>query len=158
LNSVMEVLTSYEAPGSGSNTLFAYADPTVPTINSNVGTTGPANYWPLWTNPAYFPTTQAYTPDDLNTAYTKLNKTMRDQNLGFNDFCDILGGSVTAPSVLQGYLNTAYQERYGALPQLPLGDKFFPVAPAATAAEAVYEFLFNADVLRQAVYPIVTGS
>jgi hypothetical protein len=154
----MELLTSYKAPGSGSNTLFAYADPTVPTINANVGTTGPANYWPLWTNPAYFPSTQAYTPLELNSAYNTLNKKMRDQNLGFNDFCDILGGKVTSPSDLQADLNEAYQELYGAPPQLPVGDTFFPVAPAATAAEAVYEFLSNADVLRQTVYPIVTGA
>jgi FG-GAP-like repeat/Domain of unknown function (DUF4214)/Putative Ig domain len=162
LNSVMELFASFVQGVSPThtNTVGAYSDPKLPGINSTVGNataTGAANYWPLWTDLTYFPTTNAYTPTGLNTAYQLLVKALIDMNVGLSDFSNINGASVTDPAKIQQFLDQSYRNAYGAAPPTPPGLAPFPVAPAATPQEAVYEFLFNANLLRQTIYPVLTG-
>ena len=162
LNSVMELFSSFVQGVSPSqtNTVAAFSDPRLPGINSTVGTataTGSANYWPLWTDPTYFPATNAYTPAGLNTAYQMLVKALIAMNVGLSDFANINGASVTDPAKIQQFLDQSYRNAFGAAPPTPPGLAPFPVTPAGTPQEAVYEFLFNANLLRQTIYPVLTG-
>src|SRR5262249_29582620 len=50
------------------------------------------------------------------------------------------------------------QKAYGkAPPTAPLFSEPFPVEPAATPQDAVYEFFYNANLLRATIYSVLTG-
>ena len=159
---MMELATSYVQGVSQSqtNTVQAYSDPTLPGINPTVGTryaTGAANYWPLWTDTSYFPTTTAYTPAGLNTAYQSLVTALIHMNVGLSDFANLNGAAVTDPAKIRQYLAQSYTTAFGKAPPTAPGSGPFPVAAATTPQDAVYEFFFNADLLRESIYPVLTG-
>jgi hypothetical protein len=162
LNSVMELFTGYVhgISQSQTDTLYAYSDPSLPGVNPTVGAvggTGPANYWPYWTDASYFPASQAYTPADLNAAYLKLDAALSNLHKGLSDFGNLNGAAVANPADIQTYLEQSYQHAYQKAPPTPPGSGPFPVAATGTAEEAVYEFLYNANLLREAIYPVLTG-
>jgi len=163
LNSILELFTGYVQNSSVSqtNTLYAYSDPSLPGVNPTLGTvnaTGPANYWPLWADKSFFPSSSTYTATDLNTAYQALDTALKNQGNGLADFGNLVGAPVTAPSVIQQYLFAAYDTAFGQSPPPAPALGPFPVAPAATAAMAVYEFLYNSNLAREAIYPVLTGT
>lgn len=169
LNSLPELFTSYQPdPSKPSSIVYAYADPTLPTLNPNsnnaVGyarATGPASYFPLWSDPLSFPSTTNYTAADLSQAYSQLVANLVSQNTGLTDFANINGGgAVDNPGDIQTYLGKAYLGVTGAsaLPAAPTAsDGLYPVAPAASAVEAVYQFLYNTNVWRQNIYTAIVG-
>jgi hypothetical protein len=169
LNSLPELFTSYQPDvSSPSDIVYAYADPTLPTINNSsnndvgfANATGPANYFPLWSDSHYFPTSANYTSADLSQAYSLLVANLTIQNTGLNDFCNInLGGTVDNPARIQNYLATAYQDATGAssVPAPPTTTSgLYPVAPAGSAVDAVYEFLYNTNVMRENIYTAIVG-
>ncbi len=167
LNNLPVLTTSYAIPGD--EVVFAYADPTLPTINPTVGTssaTGPANYFPLWTDTTWFPNTSDYTPAQLNAAYMKLVASLVTQQNDLNDFCDIVGSDST-PSQINSFLNAAYTANYGTPPAppsafdfsgAPASVDFFDLSTPTTAPEAVYAFLYNTNLLRQTVFVAYVGA
>ena len=168
LNSLPELFTSYQPDASNPTDLvYAYSDPTLPTINNasnnDVGyanATGPANYFPLWSDTNYFPASANYTTANLSQAYSELVANLTSQNTGLSDFCNInMGGSVDNPADIQKYLATAYLGVTGnTAPAAPTTTNgLYPVAAAGTAADAVYEFLFNTNELRNNIYTAITG-
>ena len=162
LNSVMELFSSFVQGVSQTqtNTVQAYSDPALPGINASIGTetpTGAANYWPLWTDTSYFPLGGAYQPVDLNAQYQRMVQALIALDKGMSDFANINGSKVTDPTQIQKLLDQVYENVYGKAPPMPPGLNPFPVAPAATPQDAVYEFLYNADLLRQTIYGVLTG-
>ena len=168
LNSLPELFTSYQPDASNPTDLvYAYSDPTLPTINdasnNDVGyanATGPANYFPLWSDTNYFPASANYTTANLSQAYSELVANLTSQNTGLADFCNInMGGSVDNPADIQKYLATAYQGVTGnAVPAAPpTTSGLYPVAAAGSAVAAVYEFLYNTNVLRGDIYTAIAG-
>jgi hypothetical protein len=164
LNSVMELFSSYvqRVSPEQTNTVQAYSDPTLPGIYPTVGTDGPANYWPLWSDTTYFPHSATYGPADLQDAYKKLV----NNNGALSDFANINKQAVTNPTVIQSYLDQGYRNVNGGKapptppptpPGTPPGTPPFPVKAAPTALDAVYEFFYNANWLREKVYSALTA-
>lgn len=162
LNNLAELLTSYaDLTPSGTTTVYAYSDPNLPTVNPNAGTSkyapAPASYWPEWTQSAYFPSSSSYTSSDLSAVYADL-VAQATTSYQFTDFCNLIGQNTTNPATILGYLNGAYQALYGTPPTAPDGGQPFPVQAAATAQEAVYQFLYNANLMQQQVYTFLFGN
>lgn len=159
LNSIPGLMSTFTTPTPNGPTIaYAYSDPELPGILTPSQITagaGPANYWPLWTNHTYFPTTTAYSPSDLNTAYQAL--VSASVNLGGpTDFCNINGQSIVDPSDLQSFLSRAYQSAYGqSPPTAPPGNQPFSVLAESNPQDAVYKFLYNANLLRTTVYNFI---
>src|SRR5262249_28140563 len=95
--------------------------------------TGAANYWPLWSDTTYFPSSRFYKPAGLNDAYHNLVVALKNlpHNNGLSDFANIIGGQVTDPATIQEYLDLAYQNAYpkNTLPKPPGGGTFPLTAP-----------------------------
>lgn len=159
LNSIPGLMSTFTTPTPNGPTIaYAYSDPDLPGIltSSQIAAgAGPANYWPLWTNHTYFLTTTAYSPSDLNTAYKTL--VSASINLGGpTDFGNISGQSIVDPSDLQAFLSRAYQSAYGqSPPTAPSGNQPFFVRAESNSQDAVYKFLYNANLLRTTVYNFI---
>src|SRR5262249_22196107 len=126
-----------------------------------------AAYWPLWSDSTYFPVpagANAQTwANDLNTAYHTLVQNRGDAPL--SNFANVINAGVTLPICtaatpgIQQYLEQAYQAAYGtAPPALPASGPFPVVPPPHTSPQdAVYRFLYNANLLRQRFYLVLVG-
>ncbi|WP_422923363.1 hypothetical protein [Singulisphaera sp. PoT] len=162
----MALLTSYQQQGEfGEDYAWAYSDPDLPGLNTLSGSRAgdlAANYWPLWSDVTYFPV-----PSGQAGAAWALQRSEAYANLVSNSgllggFANIIGATIAAPtgvSSIQSSLDDAYQDAYGTSPPSPPGQgEPFPVQGADTAQDAVYEFLYNANLLRQNAFSVLTGS
>ena len=148
------VYTSFES---------AYADPTIPTINqtSNFNgvaaplATGAADYFPLWSDTTYFPTSatteagkSAYA-EQLSAAYEALvsaNDGLSFANLNFQD----VDNTLSIPETLAIDLATAYRVAFGEEPpRLPAGATSFTPSASDQPAQAIYKFFSNVNRWRE---------
>src|SRR5262249_42686844 len=137
-----------------------------PQLNPTVGTpnaTGPANYWPLWSDGRYFPVPAnpigVNWASALNAAYQTLVGNIPATS-PLTAFANIIGTAVTNPTVIQRALDSPYRAPYGPPPTPPDGPGTrFPVQlpPGTTPQEAVYGFLYNANLLRQTFHDVLSG-
>lgn len=166
LNSLSALLTSYTDHVSISETvpLFAYSDPTLATLADYSPGLAAAPYWPLWSDTLYFPvpanTDAANWASELNTAYQTLVMNL-PAGSGLSDFANVINAAITLPisttgtPSIQQALEEAYTTAFGTPPAPPSVGQF-PVG-ANIASEAVYEFLYNANLLRQNFYEVLVG-
>jgi hypothetical protein len=150
-----QVLTNSYRLTNGQETTIAssYSNPAFPGIlKSNQGyDTGPGNYFPEWTDAAWFP--QSYSDGELGRAYDRL---VAQAEL---DFANLNGASLSGASTtwdiatwVQAKLTYAYTVCYGT-PPAPEREYFpTPTSPGyiapPTPQEAVYEFLYNTNQAR----------
>ncbi len=168
LNSLAELLTSYNHTGP-DNVVYqwAYSDPSIPGVNNTAGNSSgdsaAASYFPLWTDQNYFPTplatTSANWASQLSAAYSTLVSNSSTLSGGF---ANLINSAVTLPTgagSVQSDLDDAYVKAYHVSPPTPPnGNNMFPVQPASSPQNAVYEFFYNANIMRQTAYSVLTGS
>ena len=141
----------------------AYADPTIPTNNptSNFNgyaaslATGAADYFPLWSDTTYFPTSattaegQAAYAEQVSAAYEALvsaNDGLSFANLNFQS----VDGSRSIPEQNAVDLATAYRVAFGEEPpQLPIGATSFTPSASDSPSVAIYKFFSNVNRWRQ---------
>src|SRR5262249_39813373 len=127
-----------------------------------------AAYWPLWSDQRYFPAPTGANPStwptDLNNAYKALVGNIPGAS-GLTGFANIINAGVTLPigtaanPGIQQYLDQAYFTTYRTNPPpLPISGPF-PVQPppGTPPQDAVYRFLYNANLLRQTFYLVLFG-
>jgi len=168
LNNLMEMLTSYTQQGP-NNVVYtwAYGDPKLPGINNKAGyqpgDTAAASYWPLWSHKTFFPVPKGKSPATwaraLSDAYAKLVANSSLKNSGFANIINVLFADNQIVSDIQADLDNGYTAAYGVSPPTPptVGGAF-PVVPTSRAQDEVYEFLYNADLMRQTMYSVANGS
>lgn len=163
-NSLALLLSSYQIPSTSQATVveYAYSDPSYPTINPTIGTanpTGPANYWPLWSDSTVFPTTRRYSAAGLADAYAQLVNAATTHTPGFSSFTNLDKAAVFEPAELLTALRDAYRTvTKSAAPTPAKGESSFPIAAESTAVDAVYKFLYNANQMQQTVIGFINGT
>jgi hypothetical protein len=160
INSLQPLLNVYEQR-LGAYTSFAsgYADPSVPTSNPTSNfygyaaslATGAADYFPLWSDTTYFPTSaateagQAAYAEQVSAAYEALvsaNDGLSFANLNFQ----AADGPRSIPEKMAVDLDNAYRVAFGQEPpQLPAGASSFTPSASDQPPEAVYKFFANVN-------------
>ena len=164
VNSLQPLLSVYEQRvATYTSFQAAYADPTIPTINPTSNfhgvapplATGAADYFPLWTDTTYFPTSsttpagQAAYAEQLSAAYDALvtaNNGLSFANLNFQ----AVAGSRSIAEQVAIDLATAYHAAFGEEPpQLPASATSFVPSASDSPPEAIYKFFSNVNQWRQ---------
>jgi hypothetical protein len=164
INRLQPLLSVYEQRLAAYTSFeSAYADPTIPTNNptSNFNgfdaslATGAADYFPLWSDTTYFPTSatteagQAAYAEQVSAAYEALvsaNDGLSFANLNFQ----AVDGSRSIPEQNAVDLATAYRVAFGQEPpQLPIGATSFTPSANDSPSQAIYKFFSNVNRWRQ---------
>jgi hypothetical protein len=160
INSLQPLLNVYEQR-LGAYTSFGsgYADPSVPTSNPTSNfygyaaslATGAADYFPLWSDTTYFPTSatteagQTAYAEQVSAAYEAIvsaNDGLSFANLNFQT----VDGLRSIPEQMAVDLDNAYRLAFGQEPpQLPAGASSFTPSASDQPPEAVYKFFSNVN-------------